>query len=67
MESLYPSAVRRRSAARQALGFDPVSLDALVARTGRSAADLNGSLLQLELDGVVIRLPGQLFQRKAQA
>ncbi len=51
----------------QALGFDPVSLDALVARTGRSAADLNGSLLQLELDGVVIRLPGQLFQRKAQA
>ena len=51
----------------QALGFDPVSLDALVARTGRSAADLNGSLLELELDGVVIRLPGQLFQRKGQA
>ena len=51
----------------QALGFDPVSLDALVARTGRSVADLNGSLLELELDGAVMRLPGQLFQRKGQA
>jgi DNA processing protein len=49
-----------------ALGYDPVSLEALVARTGRSAADLNGSLLELELDGRVARLPGQLFQRVAQ-
>ncbi len=50
----------------EALGFDPVGLEALVARTGRSAADLNGSLLELELDGRVSRLPGQLFQRTAQ-
>lgn len=50
----------------QALGFDPVSLDALVARTGCSPADLNGRLLELELNGVVMRLPGQLFQRKGQ-
>ena len=46
-----------------ALGFDPVTLDALVARSGRSAADLNVALLDLELDGQVQRLPGQLFQR----
>jgi DNA processing protein len=46
-----------------ALGYDPVSLDALSARTGRTAADLSGALLELELEGRVTRLPGQLFQR----
>jgi DNA processing protein len=46
-----------------ALGFDPVTLDALVARTGSSAAELSVRLLDLELDGQVARLPGQLFQR----
>jgi DNA processing protein len=48
----------------EALGHDPVSLDALVARTGHSAAELNIRLLELELDGLVARLPGQLFQRR---
>ncbi len=48
-----------------ALGFDPVTLDALAARTGWSAAELNSRLLGLELDGHVARLPGQLFQRVA--
>ncbi|MEP6876790.1 MAG: DNA-processing protein DprA [Burkholderiales bacterium] len=47
-----------------ALGFDPVTLDALVARTGASAAELSVRLLDLELDGQVARLPGQLFQRQ---
>ena len=46
-----------------ALGFDPVTLDALVARTGSSTAELSVRLLDLELDGQVARLPGQLFQR----
>jgi DNA processing protein len=46
-----------------ALGYDPASLDALSARTGRSAADLSSALLELELEGRVNRLPGQLFQR----
>jgi DNA processing protein len=50
-----------------ALGFDPVTLDALVARTGSSAADLSVRLLDLELAGQVARLPGQLFQRVARA
>ena len=48
-----------------ALGFDPVTLDALVARTGASAAELSVRLLDLELSGQVSRLPGQLFQRLA--
>ena len=47
-----------------ALGFDPVTLDALVARTGLGAAELSTRLLGLELDGRVARLPGQLFQRR---
>ena len=38
-------------------------LDALVARTGYSAAELSARLLDLELDGRVARLPGQVFQR----
>jgi DNA processing protein len=49
-----------------ALGYDPVALEALVARTGWSAAQLNTKLLELELDGQVARLPGQLFQRISQ-
>jgi DNA processing protein len=48
-----------------ALGFDPVSLDALVARTGIAPADLQAQLLQFELQGDVARLPGGLFQRIA--
>jgi DNA processing protein len=48
-----------------ALGFDPVSLDALVARTGIAASVLQARLLELELQGDVARLPGGLFQRMA--
>ena len=48
-----------------ALGFDPVSLDALQARTGLDTAHLQAGLLELELDGQVARLPGGLFQRMA--
>jgi DNA processing protein len=46
-----------------AMGFDPVGLDALVARTGWPAPELNARLLELELAGDIARLPGQLFQR----
>jgi DNA processing protein len=48
-----------------ALGFEPVSLDALSARTGWSAAALQARMLELELDGHISRLPGGLFQRVA--
>ncbi len=49
----------------QALGYDPVTLDALVERMGVAPADLSARLLELELEGRVARLPGQLFQRVA--
>jgi DNA processing protein len=48
-----------------ALGFDVVSLDALQARTGLATARLQAQLLELELEGHVVRLPGGLFQRIA--
>ena len=48
------------------MGFDPITLDGLVARTGMSTSALNIRLLELELDGRVARLPGQLFQRLSQ-
>ena len=50
-----------------ALGFDPVGLDALQARTGMPTAGLQAALLTLELDGQVARLPGGLFQRRGSA
>jgi DNA processing protein len=51
----------------QALGFDPVSLDALIARTGIDTPTLQARLLELELNGDVARLPGGLFQRQMNA
>jgi DNA processing protein len=46
-----------------ALGHEPVTLDALAARLGEPPAELSARLLELELAGEVVRLPGQLFQR----
>jgi DNA processing protein len=47
-----------------ALGFDPVGLDALQARTGLAAPSLQAQLMVLELAGQVASLPGGLFQRQ---
>ncbi len=47
-----------------ALGPDPVTLDALQARTGWPTAELLAKLLDFELAGQVARLPGGLYQRR---
>ena len=47
-----------------ALGHDPVTLDALLARTGLPVSELTARLLELELEGRVARLPGGLYQRR---
>lgn len=49
------------------MGFEPVSLDALVARSGLEAAHWQAHLLELELAGEVARLPGGLYQRMGRA
>lgn len=50
-----------------AMGFDPIGLDALQARTGLATSSLQVQLLELELEGLVGRLPGGLFQCKGRA
>ena len=48
----------------EGLGHDPVTLDALMARTGWPVAELMARLMTLELEGRVARLPGGLYQRR---
>jgi len=48
----------------QALGHDPLSLDGLISRCGWPAPALSAHLLTLEIDGLVARLPGGLYQRR---
>ena len=45
------------------LGFDPVSIDRLCARSGLTVSQLSAMLLTLELEGRITALPGGLFQR----
>lgn len=56
-----------QTALLQALGFEPSSLDALQARTGRDTPHLQADLMGLELQGRVMRVPGGLFQRQNSA
>ena len=55
------------AALRAALGHDPVSFDVLSARTGMTAERLAARLLDLELAGLLDRLPGGLLQRRGRA
>lgn len=48
----------------RALGYDPVDLDTLMARSGHPAADINARLIELEFEGQVARLPGGRYQRR---
>ena len=47
----------------QHIGYDPCSLDSLVSLSGLTAESLSAMLLQLELEGRLVRLPGALYQR----
>jgi DNA processing protein len=79
LEELEPAIARAPAAAAaaadsgsgdpllEALGDDPVTLDALSARTGFSAQALSARLLELELEDRVARLPGGLYQRRHRA
>ncbi|MEY2655054.1 MAG: hypothetical protein RLZZ524_2082 [Pseudomonadota bacterium] len=50
-----------------ALGWSAATLDVLQVRTGWSASTLSVRLLELELSGHVLRLPGGVFQRRGSA
>ena len=47
----------------EALGHDPINLDQLAERTQMQVESLNIALLELELTGIIAKLPGQKFQR----
>lgn len=49
----------------QAIGFDPVALDALADRTGTDIATLQAQLLMLELGRHIEMLPGNMVRRLA--
>ena len=44
-------------------GFDPLGFDELCQRSGLTPESASAMLLTLELEGVVSRLPGGMFQR----
>jgi DNA processing protein len=46
-----------------ALGFEPVSIEDLIVRTGQPARDVASMLVLLELEGLVETLPGGLYGR----
>jgi DNA processing protein len=48
-----------------AMGYDPVTIDTLVARTKAPAESITAELVTLELAGSVCALPGGLWQRAA--
>lgn len=66
-QSAAPAPPAAADVVLDALGHDPVTLDALQARTGMPVAELLARLLDLELAGDVARLPGGLFQRRVAA
>ena len=56
VSEIYPSLIEK-------MGFDPVDMDTLCARTGLTVSQLSAMLLTLELEGRIATLPGGLFQR----
>jgi DNA processing protein len=70
-EGLEPEPSTARGSDREqlldALGHEPSTLDALIDRTGWPTPVAQARLLELELEGLVQRLPGGRFQRRAAA
>ena len=60
-----PAAEAPPDALLSAMGYEPVEMDQLQARTGWPTAQLSARLLELELAGRVSRLPGGRYQRAA--
>ncbi len=61
-----PPLAPRDAAIVEAMGYEPVSLDTILDRTGLDTATAQARLLDLELEGHVQRLQGGRFQRRAQ-
>lgn len=66
-QEVFGSSLENEPVLLGSMGFEPCSLDALQARTGIDTPTLQAQLMALELDGLVSRLPGGLFQRMVRA
>lgn len=60
-----PNGAQQEEPLLEAIGYDPVSMDMLAARSGLTMERLSAMLLMLELEGKVSTLPGGRFQRIA--
>lgn len=49
------------------LGFNPVPIDDLVRQTGATASEVQAVLFDLEIEGFILRHPGQAVSRASQA
>ena len=58
-----PTAAHSASLLLRHMGYDPVDVDALCARSGLPAQQVASELLRLELEGVVAALAGGRYQR----
>jgi len=66
-DGVSPAATIRQPAAHSPLleqmGFDPIDIDSLCARTGLTAQQVSAELLRLEMAGQVAAVAGGLYQR----
>ena len=66
--AVQPAATRAETSGEPpllaAMGFDPVTVDALVARRGVAPESITAELVTLELAGSVTKLPGGYWQRR---
>lgn len=62
-QSALPTNEQKYPELLHAIGFDPVDLDTICARSGLTAESASAMLLELELDGMVVRMAGGKFQR----
>ena len=66
-EEEIPDLSKSEQLVMDALGFDPVTLDSLLSRTGMMIEELSVDLSQLELQGFIDYLPGGRFCVKVKA
>jgi DNA processing protein len=61
--TIAPKLAPEQTALLELIGYDPVDMDTLVARSGLTAAELSSMLLHMELHGLVEARPGGRYQR----
>ena len=64
VETIVPELSKSEQVLLDAIGFDPVSLDSLLSRTGMMIDELSTNISQLELQSLIDALPGGRYSRK---